>query len=161
MFTILKKQRLLKTKKNQCVLYHNLFVWLIFDFAVHLMKNNTAFTVVYTLYFLLLFIVQILCPGTILLLMSFLVKLVTGFPITVNAAILSAICLVYCIVQLSYVTSYKKMVFTKLLILAMGILTMYVVVAASVYLVQGISKGNTKLFVYRCNIGLFHSRVKC
>lgn len=161
MFTIHKKQRLLKTKKKQCVLDHNLFVLLIFDFAVHLMKNNTAFTVVYTLYFLLLFIVQILCPGTILLMMSFLVKLVTGFPITVNAAILSAICLVYCIVQLSYVTSYKKMVFTKLLILAVGILTMYIVVAASVYLVQGISKGNTELFVYRCNIGLFHSRVKC
>lgn len=145
MFTIHKKQRLLK-KTLQCVLYHNLFVWLIFDFAVHLMKNNTAFTVVYTLYFLQLFIVTIIGPGTTLLMLSFFVNLVTGFPIIVNAAVLSAICLAYCIVQISSLTSYKKLIFTKLLILAMGILITYVFVTASVYLVQMISKGNTKLF---------------
>lgn len=129
--------------------------WLLSDFAntlivagnlLHLMKNNTAFTVVYTLYFLQLFIVTIIGPGTTLLMLSFFVNLVTGFPIIVNAAVLSAICLAYCIVQISSLTSYKKLVFTKLLILAMGILITYVFVTASVYLVQMISTGNTKLF---------------
>lgn len=129
--------------------------WLLSDFAntvivarnlLHLMKNNTAFTVLYTLYFLQLSIVTIFCPGTTLLMLSFLVEYVDGFPITVNATVLSAICLTYCIVQISSLTPYKKLVLSKLLTLVLGILTTYAFVATSVYIVQMIIKDASVLF---------------
>lgn len=138
----LPKKGLKKINSVFFIIYVN--IWLIFDFTVHLMKNNTAFTVLYTLYFLQLSIVTILCPGTTLLMMSFLVEYVDGFPITVNATVLSAICLTYCIVQISSLTPYKKLVLSKLLTLVLGILTTYAFVATSVYIVQMIIKGNTK-----------------
>lgn len=108
------------------------------------MKNNTAFTVLYTLYFLQLSIVMILCPGSTLLMLSFLVALVAGIPLIVNAAVLWAICLAYCIVQISSLTAYKKLVLSKLFTLVLGILTTYVFVATSVYIVQMVIKDNSK-----------------
>lgn len=143
MFAIAQANRLYKNE--QCVLYYTCNCLIdFFDFAVHLMKNNTAFTVLYTLYFLQLSIVTILCPGSTLLMLSFLVKLVAGIPLIVNAAVLWAICLAYCIVQISSLTAYKKLVLSKLLTLVLGILTTYVFVATSVYIVQMVIKGNIK-----------------
>lgn len=149
LYLIRKCLQLHQASKDLNIIINSLFfiiheiVWLIFDFTVHLMKNNTAFTVVYTLYFLQLSIVTILCPGSSLLMLSYLVELVTGFPLIANVAVLSAICFAYCIVQISSLTSYTKLIFSKLSTLVLGILTMYAIVATSVYIVQTISKGNT------------------
>lgn len=97
--------------------------------------------IMYTLYFLQLFIMTILCPVSTLLMLSFLVKLVAGIPLIVNAIVLWAICLAYCIFQISSLTEF---VLSKLLTLIFGILTTSVFVATSVYIVQMVIKGNTK-----------------
>lgn len=97
--------------------------------------------IMYTLYFLQLSIMTILCPVSTLLMLSFLVKLVAGIPLIVNAAVLWAICLAYCIVQISSLTEF---VLSKLLTLIVGILTTSVFVATSVYIVQMVIQGNTK-----------------
>lgn len=107
------------------------------------MKNNTAFTLVYTLYLLQLFIVTILYPGSTVLMLALGFELVTDCPLLVNAAFLSLICLVYCIVQISSWNTYKKLIVSKLLIIVMGILTTYVFGATSVFLIQMLIKGKS------------------
>lgn len=73
-----------KRRNEQCVLYYTCNCMTDFAFTVYLMKNNTAFTVVYTLYFLQLSIATILCPGSTLLMLSFLVELLAGITLIVN-----------------------------------------------------------------------------
>lgn len=119
-------------------IHKNFFV---LAFTVPLMKNNTAFTLVYTLYLLQLFVVTILYPGSTVLMLALGFELVTDCPLLVNAAFLSLICLMYCIVQISSWNTYKKLIVSKLLIIVMGVLTTYVFVATSVFLVKMLIKG--------------------
>lgn len=49
---MLEQTDLKKRRNEQCVLYYTCNCMTDFVFTVYLMKNNTAFTFVYTLYFL-------------------------------------------------------------------------------------------------------------
>ena len=105
------------------------------------MKNNAAFTLVYTLYLIQLFIVMLLYPGSTIVMLALGFELVTNCPLIVNAAFLSVVCLVYCIIQISSWNAYRKLIVNKVLILVLGFLTTYVFIASSVFIVETILKG--------------------
>jgi hypothetical protein len=75
-------------------------------------------------------------------------ELVTNCPLLVNAAFLSVICLLFCIIQISAWTTYRKLIVSKVLILVLGLLTTYVFIATSVLIVEDITKGRMFLFPY-------------
>ncbi|XP_062583461.1 uncharacterized protein LOC134245205 [Saccostrea cucullata] len=121
--------------------------WLLSDFAnaavvarnlPQLMRNNTAFTMVYALYILQLFVVMVLYPGSTIMMLALGFELVTSCPLLVNAGLLSLACLLYCILQISSWQTHKKLIVSKILILLFGFLTVYVFIATSVLIVEDI-----------------------
>ncbi|XP_061180308.1 uncharacterized protein LOC133188841 [Saccostrea echinata] len=121
--------------------------WLLSDFAnaavvarnlPQLMRNSTAFTLLYTLYILQLFVVMVLYPGSTIMMLALGFELVTSCPLLANAALLSLACLLYCILQISSWDTHKKLIVSKILILLFGFLTVYVFIATSVLIVEDI-----------------------
>ncbi|XP_048755154.2 uncharacterized protein LOC125666075 [Ostrea edulis] len=126
--------------------------WLLSDFAnaavtignlLTLMRNNTAFTLLYALYILQLFIAMLLYPGFTIMMLALGVEFVTECPYLVVLGFFSVTCLVFCIIQISTWTTYRKLIVSKLLILILGLLTTFVFISTSVLIVGNITKDIT------------------
>lgn len=105
------------------------------------MRNNTAFTLLYALYILQLFIAMLLYPGFTIMMLALGVEFVTECPYLVVLGFFSVTCLVFCIIQISTWTTYRKLIVSKLLILILGLLTTFVFISTSVLIVGNITKG--------------------
>ncbi|KAK3102653.1 hypothetical protein FSP39_012917 [Pinctada imbricata] len=123
--------------------------WLLSDFANALvvtknigplMKRNTCFTLLYTLYILQLFIVMILYPGSTIMMLALGFELVTSCPLLANVGFLTALILIYCFVLISSWNPTRKLIVSKLLMIGLGALTLYIFVATAIVIAENMQE---------------------
>ncbi|CAC5389821.1 CHS1 [Mytilus coruscus] len=124
--------------------------WLLSDYANAilvirklgaLLSTNDAFSVLYVLYLLQLFLIMLLYPGSTIVMMSIGLELATGAPLIVVTPVIVAIAFAYCLMLLSEVASTVQLIITKILIMVFGAGTVYTFVVYTVIIFKDLAKG--------------------
>ncbi|XP_063399499.1 chitin synthase chs-2-like [Mytilus trossulus] len=107
-----------------------------------LVSTNDAFSVLFVLYLLQLFLTKLLYPGITIVTLCYGLELATGAPLIIVAPVIVAIVLVYCLMLLSRVPSTIQLVITKMLIIIFGAGTVYISVIVFKDLAYGYYNGH-------------------
>ncbi|CAC5389812.1 CHS1 [Mytilus coruscus] len=125
--------------------------WLLSDYANAvlvirklraLLSTNDAFSVLYALYLLQLFLIMLLYPGSTIVMLCLGLELATGAPLIVVTPVIVAIVFAYCLMLLSEVASTVQLIITKSLIIVFGAGTVYIFVASTVIIFKDLAKGS-------------------
>ncbi|XP_052094822.1 chitin synthase chs-2-like isoform X2 [Mytilus californianus] len=124
--------------------------WLLSDYANAilvirklraLLSTNDAFSVLYALYLLELFLIMLLYPGSTIVMMSLGLELATGAPLIVVTPVIVAIVVAYCLMLLNEVVPTVQLIITKMLIMVLGAGTVYIFVISTVIIFKDLAKG--------------------
>lgn len=130
--------------------------WLLSDFAnaavvlrnlKNLMARNNAFTFIYIVYLIQLFLIMILYPGSTIIMLSLGLELASGLPLIIATPVLAFVPVFYCVILMHKVRPDIEITIAKLLIFILGVGTLYIFTATSVIVVRDVYDGETKLSI--------------
>ncbi|KAJ8313553.1 LOW QUALITY PROTEIN: hypothetical protein KUTeg_008114 [Tegillarca granosa] len=121
--------------------------WLLSDFAnaavvlrnlKNLMVSNNAFTFIYVVYLIQLFLIMILYPGSTIIMLSLGLELASGLPLIIATPVLAFVPVFYCVILMYNIRQDIEVTIAKLLIFILGAGTLYIFTATSVIVVRDV-----------------------
>lgn len=125
--------------------------WLLSDYANailvirklrELVTKNDAFSVLYSLYLLQLFLIMLLYPGSTIVMLCLGLELATGAPLIIVTPVVVVVIFGYCMILLSLYSSSTQMIVTKILVLIFGAGTVYIFGSTSYIIFKDLAIGN-------------------